>query len=235
MSVHDKSFKTKLKRLLTKSPESLLFIQDLKIAGELLFFGGSIRDIFLYPDNPPEPRDFDIAIKIKNPRKFEKIISRYDCKLNRFGGYKITISNISFDIWKLENTWAFNHANLEPSEENLAKSVYLNIDGIVYNYNKSILYDELLKSAILEGQLDINLYDNPQEELNLLRAIVFKNKYSDTYKLNYSNELRDVFKKHLDESSTGFVDKLYNIQNSHYHCEYYSKEELQKELQFVYL
>ena len=73
----------------------------------------------------------------------------------------------------MENIGAFNNANLQASKENLAKSVYLNIEGIVYN--KSKIYDELFSTSI--SKLDVNLEVNPQVELNFLRALVFKDKY----------------------------------------------------------
>lgn len=82
----------------------------------------------------------------------------------------------------MENIGAFNNANLQASKENLAKSVYLNIEGIVYN--KSKIYDELFSTSI--GKLDVNLEVNPQVELNFLRALVFKDKYKEEYKLNFS-------------------------------------------------
>ncbi|AVK86619.1 hypothetical protein C3943_25670 [Lysinibacillus sp. B2A1] len=82
----------------------------------------------------------------------------------------------------MENIGAFNNANLQASKENLAKSVYLTIEGIVYN--KSKIYDELFSTSI--GKLDVNLEVNPQVELNFLRALVFKDKYKEEYKLNFS-------------------------------------------------
>lgn len=71
---------------------------------------------------------------------------------------------------------------MQASKENLAKSVYLNIEGIVYN--KSKIYDELFSTSI--SKLDVNLEVNPQVELNFLRALVFKDKYKEEYKLNFS-------------------------------------------------
>lgn len=82
----------------------------------------------------------------------------------------------------MENIGAFNNANLQASKENLAKSVYLTIEGIVYN--KSKIYDELFSTSI--SKLDVNLEVNPQVELNFLRALVFKDKYKEEYKLNFS-------------------------------------------------
>lgn len=233
MSRYEKNIKNQLICLLGKDSNTLNFIEELTNVGDLLFFGGSIRDICMFPDNPPLPRDFDIAIKFKDTREFELITRRYDYKKNRFGGYKFKVANIEFDVWDLENTWAFNNTNLQASEENLAKSVYLNIDGIVYNFNKSKIYDELFRTSIKACKLDVNLEVNPQVELNLLRALVFKDKYKEKYKLNFSSKLKNIFKEYLEDESVELVDNLYNLQCTHYKKDYLSKEKIQYELQHI--
>ncbi len=85
-----------------------------------MFFGGSIRDICLFPDNPPLPRDFDIAIKFKDKTNFDLITKKYSNRRNRIGGFKFKIEDMEFDIWDLENKWVFKNTNLQASEENLA-------------------------------------------------------------------------------------------------------------------
>lgn len=198
-----------------------------------MFFGGSVRDICLFPDNPPPPRDFDIAINFKNKNEFELIKRKYINKQNRFGGFKFNVGNIEFDVWDLENTWAFKNTQLKASEENLARSVYLNIDGIVYNFNKSKVYDELFRMSIEACKLDVNLEENPQVKLNLLRALVFKDKYKKEFKLKFSNNLKVIFRRYLEDESTELVNSLYDLQNKHYRKDYFSKETLEYELQHI--
>ncbi|MDA2407140.1 hypothetical protein CN681_12945 [Bacillus toyonensis] len=233
MSRYEKNIKNQLIFLLGKDSNTLNFIEELTNVGDLLFFGGSIRDICLFPDNPPLPRDFDIAIKFKDKNKFELITRKYNNRRNRFGGFKFKIGNMEFDVWDLESTWAFNNTNLQASEENLAKSVYLNIDGIVYNFNKSKIYDELFRTSINACKLDVNLEENPQVELNLLRALVFKDKYKEEYKLNFSSNLKRIFKKYLADESVELVDNLYNLQCTHYNKDHLSKEKIKYELQHI--
>lgn len=66
----------------------------------------------------------------------------------------------------MKNIGAFNNANLQASKENLAKSVYLTIEEIIYN--KSKIYDELFSTSI--SKLDVNLEVNPQVELNFFKS-----------------------------------------------------------------
>lgn len=155
MSKLENNIKNDLLSLLGKYSETLEFVERLSETGELLFFGGAIRDIFI--KNEQYPRDFDIAVKFKDELEFNKLIKNYEYKRNRFGGYKIKVSGIDFDIWDLNNTWAFKNTELKPSEENLAKSVYLNIDGVVYNFNSNSLYADLLRDSLIKAELDISL------------------------------------------------------------------------------
>lgn len=231
MSRYEKNIKNQLIYFLGTDSNALKFIEELSNLGDLLFFGGSIRDICLSDGLPLMPRDFDIAINFREADQsyIEVLMKQYDHRKNRFGGYKVKISNIEFDIWALENTWAFKNTDLLPSEENLAKSVYLNIDGIVFNFNKSRLHDEVFRNSIINSKIDITLEENPQIELNLLRAIVFRDKY----KLKFSNKLKEVFKGYLDEEPDSLIENLYELQNSHYKNVYLSKDRIKRELQYI--
>ena len=226
MNKCEKIIREQLIYFFEKDTEVLKFIEELSSVGELLFFGGSIRDIYLSPYNPPIPRDFDIAIKIANEDDFNSIIEKYEYDKNRFSGYKLKISNMEFDIWDLKNTWAFKHTNLLPSEENLAKSVYLNIDGIVYNFNTSKLYDEILKTSIKNCELDIILEENPQIELKLLRALIFREKY----KLDFSKKLMNVFRDYTKSVEDNLIKNLYELQRLHYKDNNLSKQDIRRKL-----
>ncbi|MCW9133890.1 hypothetical protein OF830_23940 [Bacillus paramycoides] len=224
------TIKSEIFSLLQNYPESLNFIESLSEIGELLFFGGSIRDYYIYNEYKNMPRDFDIAVKLnpKNEGSFTTFIEQYEFKKNRFGGYKVKIEGIEFDLWNLQNTWAFKEKKLIADEKNLAKSVFLSVDGIVYNFNQNILYDDDLKWSMDNKKINIVLNDNPQKELNLLRALVFKRKYN----FDFSVELKEEYKK-LININQDFHDRLYNLQFSHYKSEYFTRADVIKELQHI--
>lgn len=228
----DQTIKMEIIKLLDSYPTSLAFIKQLSNIGDLLFFGGSIRDYYLYNEFKKMPRDFDIAVKINTPSEylFEEIINKYQYRKNRFGGYKVIVDKIEFDIWNLKDTWAFKEKKLLAEEKNLSKSVFLSIDGIVYNFNNNILYDEEFKKTIDNNQINIVLKENPQKELNLLRALVFKKRY----KLTFAPELKEEYKKSILKD-TYLYEKLYALQFNHYKCEYFTQKELQTELNYLNL
>ncbi len=224
------TIKSEIFSLLQNHPDSWNFIKGLSEIGELLFFGGSIRDYYIYNEYKNMPRDFDIAVKLSSNEEvaFNKFVEQYNFTKNRFGGYKVKINGIEFDLWNLKNTWAFKEKKLLADEKNLAKSVFLSVDGIVYNFNQDILYDDDLKWSMENKQINIVLNDNPQKELNLLRALVFKRKYN----LDFSMELKEEYKK-LISRHQDFHDKLYNLQFSHYKSEFFTRTDVIKELQHI--
>lgn len=223
--------KNQITLLLEDYIEASNFITSLSEIGDLLFFGGSIRDCYINSGYDSLPRDFDIAIKFDpdlNDSKFDftNLIEKYSYRKNRFGGFKVLIDNIEFDIWDMNNTWAFKEKKVVPSEENLTKTVYLNVDGIVYNYNKEILYFNELNESLEKKVIDIVLQDNPQKKLNLLRAMIFKKKYS----LNYSEQLITEFEKLIILEEEHIISDLYKIQIAHYKESRLSYEDIKYEL-----
>lgn len=224
------SLKSEIFDLLSNYPETKEFINHLSEIGELLFFGGSVRDYYVYNSYNNMPRDFDIAIKLESRQEliFERFVEEYSYTKNRFGGYKVVIENIEFDLWNFKNTWAFKENKLSTEEENLVKSVYLSIDGIAYNFNKDKLYDEELRTTFSNKQIDIVLKDNPQKDLNLLRALIFRKRYE----LDFSVELKQEYLRSI-ELNENYVEKLYQLQFSHYHNERLTRNEVRVEIENI--
>ncbi|MCM2534321.1 hypothetical protein NDK43_20645 [Neobacillus pocheonensis] len=225
------TIKAEIFNLLRDYPNSLTFIKSLSEIGELLFFGGAIRDYYLHNEYRNMPRDFDIAVKLnfRNEELFENFVEKHTYRRNRFGGYKVKIENIEFDLWNLENTWAFKENKLSAAEENLAKSVFLSVDGIVYNFNQDTLYDDALKWSLENKQIKVVLKDNPQKELNLLRALVFKKKYN----FELSSELKEEYRRSIDMYKD-FYKKLHKLQFSHYKSEFLTRIDVREELESIY-
>lgn len=230
----NKTIRDEITELLVNHPQSLNLINKLSRIGELLFFGGSIREYCLNNEYRNMPRDFDIAIKFNNKNKnsenvLDGYFSEFIYRKNRFGGYKVQVEDLEFDIWDINNTWAFKEKKLPAEEENLIKSVYLNVDGVVYNFNKNKLYNEELTNSINNKEIDIVLKENPQKNLNLLRAIVFKKKYKYEFSERLKTEFLDSMSKDLN-----LVETLIQLQNAHYKNIYVEREEIIQELSLIH-
>src|SRR5690348_1471081 len=122
----------KLKDLTNQSSNIAYLINRLKTTKGLNvgIFGGACRDWFL----DKTPKDIDLIIECEDPNSTildDLILGAHEVKKNKFDGYKLIYDGISFDIWKLHEARQFKDLNLEPSFENLLKTVPLSTDQIV--------------------------------------------------------------------------------------------------------
>ncbi len=218
-----KSLYSKLKT----DKDSYNFIMNLMNCCDLYLFGGGVRD--LLNNNLDNIRDLDFVMKSKNNEMINLesyIPDNINFKKNRFNGYKIFFDNLIIDIWDIENTWAFKSNLLNGSVENLLDSVYLNIDALLYYLNENRYINNCDETYKKIKQLDIILEETPYEKLNLLRAIIYKNKYS----LKISNNLKKRFYNYVYEDNESLINDFMILQKEHYNHYIYTKQELIKEL-----
>lgn len=207
------------------------FVQNLSENGEVIFFGGYVRDLLVnYNENN---RDIDIVFSSKSSCKMlDFIIYDYfdEVERNLFGGYKIRLSDVTIDIWNLEDTWAFKENKLRPSVNNLEHSTFLKMDSITYNFNHKIINSKYFHETITKKRLDVQLEENPDLELNLIKNLVQKKKYEKIFNITF--EFSDQLKKmYIDFNTEDSVERIYNRQLSRYKEEIYTIKELE---QFFY-
>ena len=187
---------------------------------ELYIFGGAVRHYLDNGNFNTLPRDFDIIFKKKDSTvKLEKIITQYfKFKKNRFNGYKFQINNLKFDIWNIEDTWAFRENKVKYDSQNyiskLTETVFLNIDSLIFDLNNKKLYADNYKKIINTKELDIVLNENPFLELNLLRALILMDKYN----LSPSRSLIDIFNSFVSKNNN-YNNVFQNIFNKRYQKE----------------
>lgn len=237
--INDNDFK-KVDEYFTKlsyeSKEIKNLLESLKKYGELILLGGAIRDILIKDDNP---RDIDLIIdtnkNLDANREIDKILDKYTaCQKNRFGGYKLNIDGIEFDIWTMDNHWAFKNKLLTRKIDNLKYSTFLNFDSIWYNlYNKerNNKYEyTFFNDCIKNNQINIisnkkELVElNPTKDINIVRILNIKNEWN--------LDIGDSVKKYVNSwvgANNNWVDELYYAQIKHYKIEKLKKE-LIKEL-----
>ena len=213
---------------LKNHPPALELFYILEKAGDVYLIGGVLRE---YKDNNAilNLRDVDIIIDVQNIEYWEKILSEFEVRKNRFGGYKLCCSGLIVDIWPLDETWAYKKqiVKCSPAEyvESLIYTVFLNIDAIVYDMKRDIWYDGGYKEAMRTRVLDVVLECNPEIHLNIVRAMVLKERY----KMTYSKKLKEIIVKER-EKSREFSGLLMDIQFARYKKEILSKETIEKEL-----
>lgn len=195
-----------------------LFLTQLMSEANIYLFGGAVRDYLNGDIN--KARDLDFVLECKNVNSYIDIAmyiyGGVKYTKNRFGGYKITFNNhLTIDIWNIQDTWAFKTNKLMTSPSNLLKTVYLNIDSLVYCLNTDKYIDNCDKNyyeIMKNGILDIVFEDNPQIELNLLRALVLRDKY----KMKLSKKLKEVLFNYINLNKNTFIKTFLNLQEAHY-------------------
>lgn len=219
--------------IISQYSEAKSLLETLENNGDLFLFGGAVREYF---DNEYNrmPRDFDLVFQKKDKNiDLDKIMKNFTYTKNRFNGYKIHFDNLEFDVWNLEDTWAFKEKKMDTNNldysENLQNTVFLNIDSIVYNLTKEKLYGDEYFKAMNNRELDIVLDETPFIELNLLRALVFKQKYN----MKFSDNLNHKFYDFFESQKKVAINNLYQVQMKHYKREIFTKDELREELKLI--
>ena len=172
------------------------FIDKLEENSEVILFGGAVRDYF---ENSfkKKPRDIDLVLYPNEKLCLTELLedNKYEYKVNKFGGYKIKVDNLNFDVWSIDNTWAFKENKVDFNQlQDLNKTVFLSIDAVFYNLTTQKLYNDGYAEVKSEKELDIVLEDNPHPEINIMRARYFQKKYD----LSFTDKLNNYFNKWLD-------------------------------------
>lgn len=224
-----KSLENILLSYLENHPPSRELFRKLKQAGNLYLIGGVLRE---YRDRGAlrDLRDIDIIIDVREQDVWKEILDRYLPKKNSFGGYKLVCSALIVDIWPLEETWAYREGYVvcKPEEYvmNLPKTVFLNLDAIIYDFNKDIWYDEKYLEAMNSRVIDVVLEKNPRILLNIVRAMVLKKRYG----MSFSDGLRKIIREQMNLEKD-FTGRLLEIQEERYKKVILSGEEIEKELE----
>lgn len=213
---------------LKKSPPASELFKKLEGYGNFYLIGGVLRE---FKDHKciQSLRDIDIVIDTSEKENCKAMLKKYRPQINTFGGYKIFFQNLIVDIWFLDETWAYRKKIVKcPPEqygERLTDTVFLNIDGIAYNWNLETWKDERYNESIESGIIDIVLKQNPHVKLNIIRAMVLRKRYN----LSFSEQMKAMIIKQK-EASTDLQQELFWIQNKRYKKEILSFQEIGKEL-----
>lgn len=212
-------------------PPALELFHLLEHTGEIYLIGGVLRE-FLDHAAINELRDVDIIINIKDRALWSTILDEYRLRSNRFGGHKLVCEGLLIDTWPIEQTWAFREKIVQCSPDQyvsmLPETVFLNIDGIIYDWKQEKWYDSKYKQAIATKTLDVVLARNPQILLNIVRSFVLKQRYNMT--LSYA--LQKIIYEECKKFSTIdlFVEALMSEQTRRYGKVAFSKDNLLLEL-----
>lgn len=146
----------------TRNATNLLgFISDALPTGELYLFGGILRDFALYGKN-----GFNSDIDLVVDGGWENCVPYLEylgASLNKFGGYRLTVSGQPIDIWNARETWAIKNGIIDYNGiASLLGTTVLNWDSILMNWRtkRFVCHGNYLEE-VKERALDIVLKSNP--------------------------------------------------------------------------
>lgn len=206
--------------------DELLQIGDVYIIGGLL---REYRDCCL--SKIGGLRDADFAVRIVDKERWLRLLDTFPNKRNRFGGHKFVCADFVIDIWDVSDTWAIKEKYVSVKNDDyvsaLSNSVFLSIDSIIYDVKRDQWVDSIYRKSMDTKVLDVVLENNPYIPLNVIRAIILKNKY----KMTYSEHLKDI----IEETSrrVSIVDELCLIQLKRYGKLVIDSEDIISELKSI--
>jgi len=145
-------------------------------------FGGVLRDLMMRGPSA-FPRDIDIVVCTTNRMDFDRQFGDLGSATNRFGGVRFSANGWAFDIWPLEETWAFRNSLVScRGFHDLPATTFLNIEAVVAELKPRpgrarLVHSRGFFEAVLSRTLDINLEENPFPDSCVVRSLVLSAKY----------------------------------------------------------
>lgn len=156
-----------------KQAEVLVFVQHLSKVGEVLVFGGLLRDIALFGAKRfNSDIDFVVDCSVDELAKFF-LSGNLTYSINKFGGYRLEVGGWSVDVWPVRETWAFKHAGVEyKGRESLLLTTITNWDSVVFSFlDRQIVADSCYLEQLKAGELEVILINNPNRMGVLVRVV----------------------------------------------------------------
>ena len=220
-----------LKEYLKENEPADLLFEELTNCGDVYLIGGVLRE---YKDHQSfeNLRDIDIVVDVKNETLWNDTFIKFGARRNRFGGRKVLFGSLPIDTWDVKQTWAYREGIVicNPDEyiSRLSETVFLNIDGIIYDWKRGIWYEEEYRKAMESKILDVVLESNPQIPLNIVRAFILQKRYD----MSFSEKLKKIIirESHKYDSFSEFTQMLEEVELRRYGKLFFSKEELLRKI-----
>jgi hypothetical protein len=134
--------------------------------------GGLLRDLSLV-GNSGFKSDVDFVVDPVSMTEFDRLARQLGARLNRFGGFGITLQRWKVDVWPRERTWAAIHGYAEVNAlQDLIHTTFFDCDAVLYDIAAhKITAKRGYFKRIQNRVIDINLQPNPNPLGNAVRAL----------------------------------------------------------------
>ena len=159
-------------------------LQDLRQSNvQAVLFGGTLRSLLvsrIFEAKPGRPRDIDVVVSGVPLSRLEEQFSDILTRRTRFGGLHLKRGTWQFDIWPVNETWAFRQNYSGPANfEQLPLTTTFNLEAVAVEAWSTDGRPRALFSGndqffdgILSRTVELNRADNPFPELTVVRALV---------------------------------------------------------------
>lgn len=178
---------------------------------DTVIFGGMLREFGLGYE-----KDFTSDIDLVSAGSRQEIhaaIADFSPTMNNFGGFRFSRSGRSFDIWSLEDTWAFRkHHVIGHNFNDLLNTTFFKIDSVAFHICRNeLIYSDNFVDAMDNRVLDTNLEANPNPQKMAHKAIKMAYDKNLTFTLRLGTYvLENADRDQLDSTSIKFLNCLEN-------------------------
>jgi len=176
------------------------YLDDIAQKTEVYVFSGVIRDFFIHKQGK---RDLDIVV-IDYPedflRDFESDTRFISETVNKFGGIKLIMEDLTIDIWRLRDTWGIKKKKLDETNANsLSETVFFNFSSIVFDYNNiEFLNYERFARFLKDKTMDVVFSRNVDDVCCIVSTLHYKKDYDFGISDKLARWLRDKYNPKMD-------------------------------------
>jgi hypothetical protein len=145
-------------------------------------FGGTLRDIALRGASA-QFRDIDVVVEGVSTDELATAFGHWPVKRNRFGGLRVVVDGVHFDVWPLHETWAWKSmgiggaGSLYSSFERLPHTTFLTIEAIAIELfpresGGRRIHERGFFESLRSRTIELNRPENPFPDLCVARALV---------------------------------------------------------------
>ncbi len=176
-------------------------------------FGGVARDL-LSNGLKAQVRDVDVVIGGVSTCDMRKTMKRHFIRDTRFGGLHMEHQGWLFDMWTLNDTWAFRESHVRHADfADLPQTTFLNVEAIAVELGgkkrKRTIYSHGFFEAFLNQTVEINLEANPYPALCIVRSLLT------TSRLNFT--MGPLLTRYILHHRRNIeIEELLSVQRNHY-------------------
>ncbi|HHA1915714.1 hypothetical protein L8P27_02625 [Enterobacter asburiae] len=150
------------------------FINALVEQTQAWIFGGMVRDIGLYgPDGFTSDIDLVIDWSHQNLTKALSALHIHQFTINKLGGLRFHYNGLDFDIWCIQDTWAFKNQKVKyENSDSLLKTTLMSWDSVLYDVKrKKVISTESYLQDLQRRRLELVLQETPNELGSVIRIL----------------------------------------------------------------